>query len=213
MATPEEERWSLVDKIERWSRPNLEDDDVCYYLLIRHSGSYDVSKANDRINNFQKDLERFHDHSNVLYYKDREIKRFSVELAYLMHAMTEERASVCLVPMPTSRPETDEFYDDRLVRLCDKTVSICRKCGIKQVSTLNVLHTVKRVQKSKAGGSRNPATLKENMRFDGFESYPGLIVLVDDVLTSGAHFAACKSLIRAQNERAEIVGVFLALEA
>ena len=211
MAAPEE-LWSLVDEMEKWSRPNLEDDDVCYYLLTRHSGGYSASETNSRINNFQKDPERFHDRPNVLYYKDREIGRFSVELAHLIREMLKEVMGICLVPMPTSRPETDEFYDDRLVRLCKETVSMCRKCGIEQVSTLNVLHTVERMQKSKAGGSRDPATLAKNMRCDGFESDPGLIVLVDDVLTTGAHFAACKNLIRAQGERAGIVGAFLALE-
>lgn len=212
MATSEEERWSLVDGIERWSRYNLEDNDVCYYLLTRHSGSYSDSETNSRINNFQKDPERFRDRPDVLYYKDREIDRFSMELARLVCALAEEVPGVCLVPMPTSRPEADESYDDRLVRLCRKTVSICRERGIERVSAPNVLHAMERTRKSKAGGSRDPATLAKNIRFDGLECDLGLIVLVDDVLTTGAHFAACKGLIRAGGEGAGIVGAFLALE-
>ena len=207
-----EERWSLVDETEKLYRPYLRDDDVCYYFLTRHKGSYDVGEANSRISNFQKDLKKFHDRPKVLCYKKREIERFSVELADLMCAMSEKVSGVCLVPMPVSRPETDEFYDDRLVRLCNKTVLACRKRDIRQVSTLNVLHMMKCMQKSKAGGDRDPKILAENMKFDGFKSDQGLIVLVDDVLTTGAHFAACRDLIREKNERARIEGVFLALE-
>ena len=45
------------------------------------------------------------------------------------------------------------------------------------------------------------------------ESVPGIIAIVDDILTTGAHFRAAKSVLSARFPGAAIVGLFIARRA
>ena len=58
------------------------------------------------------------------------------------------------------------------------------------------------------GGSRNPEDIKKNYMWKGFKNTPEKIGIVDDVLTTGAHFRAMSDFLKENGYRGQIVGIF-----
>lgn len=109
--------------------------------------------------------------------------------------------------MPTSSPVDDEFYDDRLVRLCEKAAEINRS-----VRVADVLHSKKRLSPSHQGGPRDVETITDNLSFKGFgNEIPDVVILVDDVLTTGAHYVSCRNVIRRNYPGVLLIGAFLCI--
>lgn len=90
---------------------------------------------------------------------------------------------VTLVPMPPSKARGDPLYDDRMLR-------VLRAMDVE-------------------------AQLVAKLRIDGTLVIPPpeSIAVVDDVLTTGAHFVAAKTLLAAQFPRAAVRGLFAARRA
>jgi orotate phosphoribosyltransferase len=61
-----------------------------------------------------------------------------------------------------------------------------------------------------AGGTRNPHIDKSTLEWVGFNNDQNLIILIDDVITSGASFKACQQLIFENSPHTTVVGVFWA---
>lgn len=122
------------------------------------SGSYRVSDANNRIDNFKKPLERFATRPDVLRYKYEEVDNFSRDLADLIggqHVSIADSYDVALVPINTSRPWNDQYYDNRLELLCENAAGIAGN-----VRFVNVMNSKERIQASHAGGPRDYDTLE-----------------------------------------------------
>lgn len=49
--------WTYIDEVERRALL-LDDSDMCYYYLVRTSGGFSTSEANNRIDNFKKKPEQ-----------------------------------------------------------------------------------------------------------------------------------------------------------
>ena len=185
----------MLSDVEKRLVPCLEPYDNCYCYLNRVNGDYTASTTNQRIANFKHPLDRFHDRPDVLRHKWREVDRFSVELAQHAMSVYGEAARVldiALVPVNTSRPPSDPYHDPRLVMLCEKAAAMTG--GL--IRAVDVMHSREQVLGSHAGGPRAVGFLRSNLLFDGFgEHVPTVVVLVDDVLTTGAHYAACRDAI------------------
>lgn len=206
--------WTLVDPIAKSDRPNLLNDDVCFYFMTRDSRGFMASQANDLMNDFKKDVERFADRRDVLAYKDDAIRRCARYVA----SFFEERKGyfdglpVSLVPMPTSIPKRTQGWDYRLDALC-KLVSN----EVPWVRYEPVLDIKGRVTPSHAGGTRDVEILENMIEMTGpISSAPlgGWVVLFDDILTTGAHYAACRNLLgKKYGSRCNysLIGLFLAL--
>lgn len=200
-------RWMLIDEVERRALPLLPPD-PCYFLLNRISGGFGASAANSLIDDFKKDPYRFRNNPSVMAYKESAIQRFSLSLASFLLPLVAAGTGITLVPMPTSKAEGDVAYDDRLVRLCEKAAEAAGNVRVE-----NVLHSRSTVQASHHGGTRDVAAISENILCSAPACPRTLcVVLVDDVLTTGAHYAACREKVaRLFPECGVFIGAFLSI--
>lgn len=204
-------QWMQLDAIELRAIPYIGPGEYCYYYLERKNGGYSASAANNRIDDFKKPLDRFANRPDVLKYKWYEVNAFAEDLSRLLTGMLSPIVSkydVALVPINTSRPQTDPYHDPRLVQLCDKAASLTGN-GIRSV---DIMHSRARIQPAHEGGSRDLDDLRANLDFLGFGDHiPNVAILVDDVLTKGAHYAVCRDAIRERYPQVLVIGAFLSL--
>lgn len=109
--------------------------------------------------------------------------------------------------MITSKPKAHPWHDDRL----QKTARLVAENRPGEVTVCDILDVTNVIPKAKLGGPRSPQeigayliTEKPTVPLADF------VFLIDDVITTGGHFAACSKAIRPLFPRAQIVGVFLA---
>lgn len=198
-------RWSKIDRLELSCYPYLDQSDVCYYLLERSRGDWTKGEANRIVSNFQRDPILYADRPEVLRYKNEAISYFANNVS----AIISEKARpypLVIVPMATSRPKGHQCFDDRLQQVA------ARVCELRpnDVVVDDVLDVSSEIPRAKTGGSRNPDAILPYITTRRPE-HPEAdsILLIDDVLTTGGHFAACKKAIQPLYPNARIYGIFL----
>lgn len=189
----------------------LDESDVCFYYLVRTNGGFSESVANSRIDNFKKKPEKYKDNPTVWKYKISEIQNFSLDVARLLNGPDFKRTissfgGAALIPIPTSKPKSSENYDTRLINLC-RSVTI----KVPNVWIDDVFDVTRQVKPSHEGGSRQVDFLKNVITFGELSRETGLVILIDDVITKGTHYVACRDLIREKYPEISIIGVFLAI--
>ncbi len=200
--------WIRVDKLLR-NYLLIDDTDICFYYLLRTSGGFLASEANNRIDNFKKKPSLCAINPSVASYKEEAIKEFADDVLRLLDGgkfrSLIDSFGATLVPIPTSKPRNHEEYDSRLEDLCSIVAE-----RMNNVFVENSFDMIKAVRPSHEGGIRQVDFLKDSISFNGLTFPSSLIILVDDVLLTGSHYLACKQLIKEKYPDALIVGVFLA---
>lgn len=168
-----------------------------------------MSAANQRISNFKKPL-RYKGRPEVWRYKLKEIEKFAEDIVSFilegdLSLLLRQWGDVAIVPMPTSKPKGSELYDDRLVALCRRVANLADFISVEDAFDVR-----EEMQPAHSGGTREVARIQRNLKFEGFGRTPGLVILIDDVLTTGAHFVACRNLIREHYDTVPLIGLFLA---
>lgn len=199
--------WTFIDRVEKEGLL-LSGSDSCYYYLVHTPGGYTASKANSRIANFKKDP-KFRGDRIVWGYKLREIEKFADDVsAFLIYGkiadIVELFGDAAIAPMPTSKPKSHPEYDDRLPALCRL---VANRVG--NITFEDPFDMAYEVTPSHAGGSRNVEQLKRAIVFNGISSDTNILILVDDVITTGAHFVACKEIVERFYPNIMIIGLFL----
>lgn len=205
---PEGTWWTYVDEVERVSLA-LRDQDACYYYLVHTPGGFEESEANSRIANFKKDPVKWKN-TPSWYYKGRSIEQFSEDIASFLLApglvpLLQSQNDIAIAPMPTSKPRNHPSFDNRLELLCE---SVAKK--VPGIRLENPFDLPKEITAAHLGGSRMIGYLEQQIEFKGFQNLPAVLFLVDDVLTTGAHFVACSRLVEARHPQIKIIGLFLA---
>lgn len=201
-------RWTKID--DRFiENLQLDKSDYCFFYLERTSGGYLASEANQRIKNFKHDV-KYKSNPTVWGYKQREIERFADDVCDLLNgdafkSIFVQYPSTALVPIPTHHPKKDALYDSRLFDMCSIIAS-----RIDALNVEDVFDMAEAVTPAHAGGSRNISSIGASIILGDFSRRPNLIILVDDVLTTGAHYVACRNKIRAVYPSVPIIGIFLA---
>ena len=204
-------RWTLVDKILMSTRPHLKPDDACFYYLQKDNLGYgrgNRAEANQMIINFKHDPCRFGPATPQAYYKRQAIREFAGFVMEFFHErewMFPDGAA--LIPIPTSKPRSDESHDHRMDDLCSIVSG-----NVPWVTYLPALDTISDLGKTHAGDvRRNPEPIARNIAIASPISAP-VVVLIDDVLTTGAHFAACKSIVERVDPGSSVIGLFLSIQ-
>ena len=201
------QRLLKVDDLIRCNHTYLSQGDECYFLGEYTAGSeYPFSTTNQLVWNLKKPMERCG--LPEWHYKGEAILEAAAALRTALEPMGQQILSgMTFVPVPPSKAKADPLYDDRLVQVLK---------GIRSAPQLDVREIiVQRCSTDPAHSSSvrpRPEQIKAMYEIDegltGPE--PSFIVVVDDVLTTGAHFRAAQTVLSSRFPAAKVVGLFIA---
>ena len=196
-----------IDKLTRRDHYYLEATDVCAFIGEYTAGNdYRHSETNQLIFNLKKRMDRRG--TPEWRYKKKAIRDVA---ATLKQILTEASLNeYTFVPIPPSKVRDDAEYDDRMsqvIRLIRPGQPVNMRELIIQTESMTAAHV--------SGNRPNPREIKALYRIDETLTSPkpvGLII-VDDVLTTGAHFKAAQSLFHERFEGVPVFGLFVARRA
>jgi len=179
--------------------------DECYYFMEYESGAgFSASTANSLISNFKKS-NSFKGQSSWKY-KGHAISKiagvFTESLADFI-----DFDSATLVPMPPSKIKSNPDHDDRMLKALNQWNL---HCNGKVRELILLREDMDAVHESAKRAT--PSELKENMFINEklTSDLDEKIFLFDDVVTTGAHFVACRDLLLDRFPDKEVVGIFVA---
>jgi hypothetical protein len=196
--------FTAIDDLLRPLYPHLTAADQCYFLREYTAGrGYAGSETNHLILNLKKPPDRRG--KPEWRYKERAIEQIAREFRASVNLSALSR--VTLVPMPPSKAKSDPLYDDRMLHVL-RAVDVEGQLDIREL-----LLCAESMPATHATAVRPTiAQLIANFVLD--ESLaapqPRNIALVDDVLTTGAHFVAAKAVLAARFAGLPIHGLFVA---
>ena len=197
-------RFTKVDELTRPEHFYLTDEDDCYFIgdYTARQG-YDHSATNHLIINFKKRLDRRH--LPEWRYKKQAIEKAATAFR---EALTPDGLDdLTFVPIPPSKAKQHPLYDDRLT---------CMLKSIRPTPPLDIRELIVQPESTDPvhDDDDRPSPQELEERYQISETLvlpsPNVIAIVDDVLTTGAHFRAVKSLLSVQFPKAEIFGLFIA---
>ena len=198
-------RLTEVDALIRQYHRHLTDADVCYFI-----GEYTASQrppysvTNDLISNFKKTMDRRG--RPEWHYKDQAIQTAAAAFRKALGPKDLDRLT--FVPIPPSKAKDDPLYDDRMTRMLR---------AIRPKPPLDVRELVVQTESTDAVHDRGmrprptPEQIQALYRIDETltEPAPDTIAVVDDIVTTGAHFRAAKSVLSTHFPETSIIGLFI----
>ena len=175
-------------------------------------GDWQASNANSLILNFKKS--KILNCPNEERYKSEAVSQFADSMVTVVKDICQQhKQPVALMSIPTSKLKTDRKYSDSLdlVGECLK-----QKLGdwIQIEAPIVIKESVDKSSLSKRPRNRQFVdNLKSNFLWVGFSNQPSMLVVYDDVITSGGHFAAIKEFIDENTtgpDKTQILGLFWA---
>ena len=178
--------------------PHLKIEDKCAYAReYKTQIGYKGSKTNSLISNFKKSPRKRD--TKEWQYRKQAVKRFAEEIAQLF----KPNINATITAIPSSKPKIHSDYDRRFEDLFEELLKIRPALNIEWPVEIKEV-----VQASHLGGSRDPEDIKKKYIWKGFKSSFDKIGIIDDVLTTGAHFRAMSDFLKEKDYKGEIVGLF-----
>jgi hypothetical protein len=193
-----------IDELLRHLYVHLAAADQCYFLREYTSGrGFDHSETNRLILNLKKSPDRRG--RPEWYYKELAIQQVARELRASLNL--ERLRAVTLVPMPPSKCKDDPLYDDRMLQVL-RTVDEEDQLDIRELLLASESMTAAHATTARP----TIDAIVANLHIDDAVAHPAptSIALIDDVLTTGAHFVAAKRLLTARFPGIPIRGFFVA---
>jgi hypothetical protein len=195
----------MLTKIDELIRPDdyyLDGEDECYFIGEYTAGrGFSHSATNQLIYNLKKSLSKRGLPEWV--YKARAIWQAASALRDSLNP--KFLGSATFVPVPPSRVPSDPLYDDRMTQVVRQLgQNIDLRELVFQSEGMHDAHT--------AEYRPGPSSLYQNYQIEAslVEPTPSQIAVVDDVLTTGAHFKAMKRILQETFPDAPVIGLFLA---
>jgi hypothetical protein len=197
-----------IDPSNRGDHYYLREEHECYFFYEYTAGQgYAYSQGNQFILNLKKSVLKRG--AWGYQYKDQAIGHGAQLVRNALMAAPDLLPHTTVCPIPPSKVATDPEYDDRMSKVvaeaCLGTVAEPRDLLVQVVGG-----TASHAQCS--GGRPKPDELAANYRIVPLPPRP-IVILVDDVLTTGAHFLAARSVILAQYPNTRVLGMFMARRA
>ena len=201
-------RLSKIDELTRGDHYYLEVTDQCYFLreyTARRGFSH--SETNQLIINLKKPVDR---RNNGIEWRHKEnaIKQVASELHDSLEGSSCLTGGATFVPIPPSKTECDPLYDDRMLRVLQTMTAGERKADVREMVKL---HTSMPAAHANA---RRPDPKEVSQNYTIVEKLcspsPGLLIVVDDVLTTGSHFKAMQLILSGRFPQVPVVGLFVA---
>jgi hypothetical protein len=200
-------RLTKIDDLVLEDHFYLDVSDDCYYLgEYTARAGYEFSATNNLVLNFKKSVDR--KGSPEWPHKNRAIDRAA---AAFKAALNDDGLTPwTFVPVPPSRAKGDPLYDDRMPRMLQAIRPMppldIRELIVQETSTVADHATDERrtPQEIQAGYSINESVS---------DPQPRAIAIVDDVLTTGAHFKAAQAALVDRFDSVRVIGLFIARRA
>jgi predicted amidophosphoribosyltransferase len=195
-----------LTKVDALTRPNhryLTATDECYFWgeYQVHAG-YAAGPTNQFISNLKKSPKL--KGTAQYYYKDRAIDLAGAALRGLLRDDVE----VTVVPVPPSKRRDHPEYDDRMLRVARVMVRGTRS-EVRELVEQTQSYVASHI--GPGGDRKTPQELTSIYKVDDPTNAPHEIVIVlDDVLTQGAHFSAMQATILRSFPGSRVMGIFLA---
>lgn len=197
----------LLVEIDAWLRPDhphLRPDDRCLFLREYLAGAgFQGGETNSLILNLKKSPDRRG--RPEWRYKEQAIAQVAAELRAALDPRALARALV--VPIPPSRAPGDPLHDDRMLQVAGM---LARSSGAIVVDLLQ--QRVSTTPLHLRDDRRDLDQLRDNLRLveRRVDVQPARIFVLDDVLTTGAHFRVAKDALRGAFPGVEVIGLFVA---
>ena len=181
-----------------------ESDDCYFFGEYTAGGGYQDSPTNQLILNLKKEVNR--KGRPEWQYKERAIRTVAAAIRGAIRPDALDR--ITFVPIPPSKAKADPLYDDRMTQVL---------LAIRPHPPLDIRELIVQRKSTRAAHGADvrptPQDIEAGYVLDVSlaATPPGdFIFVVDDVLTTGAHFLAAKAVIRKQFPETPIVGIFAA---
>ena len=205
-------RLTVVGDHERPDHYHLPKDARCYfwgeYTPFENTGGlkWNFSTTNELITNFKKKLDK-----GGQQYKRHAISQVAQAYAKLWKWDVLHGHQVALIPMPPSKARGDPLFDGRMH---DMLVAMAAAAGghfdIRDCLSFSGAYGASH----ETAARPTPDALYRALTFDPVAGRvaepPGLIMLVDDMLTTGAHFVAAVRRLSEVFSGVEVIGSFIA---
>jgi hypothetical protein len=190
--------WKKINILSENYPHYLKGEENCWYARDYISGGGIEGEANQLILNFKKSVDKRG--SNQWHYRDQAVSQFARELAPLFG---DNPFHIMAIPgsKPWAHPENNQRFQDVFKDLKRLRANLTIHWPIDCQNA---------VTGSSQGGTRSPVQIKSNYVWRGFISEINQILIVDDVITSGAHFRACADFLRENGFQGEVLGFFWA---
>ena len=139
-------------------------------------------------------------------YKFRAIEECSQLMSTLSFKPT---LKITFIPVPPSKKKGDPLYDDRLVQILNKAYNNLGKINIIDLFD----QSESRESCHSTSNKRNISELQDNLCISDpslCNLVGDLIIIFDDVITTGAHFIAMKNKLKELFPNKPIAGIFIA---
>lgn len=195
-----------IDELVKREHYHLTDQDECYYFreFISDSGGV-FDPKNSLIYNYKKKVDQ--KGKSGWHYKGNAIKEVS-EMYFEALPFILKPGDTIFVPVPPSKIKSDPLHDDRHLKM----LSILRGMN-SDVDFREILSFRNNMRASHDGPPRpTPDEIIQNFIVEPelCKNPKSKIVIIDDVLTAGAHFNACKQRLLEEFPSSDIIGVFIA---
>jgi len=194
-----------VDDLLRGDHYYLDDADDCYFLWeYTARAGFAHSTTNNLILNLKKAMDRRG--RPEWYYKEQAIATAGDGLAAAIRATWRLNAPL-IVPAPPSKVRSNPQHDDRILQVAQR-IGTALSLPIAEM----LENKADRDPQHATAQRRNIQALTENLQYRAasLATPPTGILLIDDVLTTGATFTACKSVLQRNLPGMPIWGVFVA---
>jgi len=204
-------RLTKIDALTLPDHSFLTATDDCYFLgEYTARGGFSYSATNDLISNFKKSMDR-REHPSEWRYKGLAIAKAA---GAFRSALGDSGLDLLtFVPVPPSKAKEDPSYDDRMERMIreirpEKPVDL-RELVIQPASTEADHELPEGEQRLRPEERESLYLIDETLA----QPLMNQIAVVDDMLTTGAHFKAAKSLLSKRFPGVTIIGLFIARRA
>jgi predicted amidophosphoribosyltransferase len=191
-----------IDELNLADHYYLEPADECYFIGEYTAGrGYAHSATNQLIYNLKKSVDR---RGLAEYrFKEEAIAQAGYALSQFLNPTFIQNGT--FVPIPPSKSRDDPLYDDRISRVIR---SIGPHAELREIIYQRVNAPVTHLSQYR----QNPNQIYENYVIEGelVRPLPNAIAVVDDVITTGAHFKGAQKILSENFPDVKIYGLFLA---
>lgn len=181
----------------------LEQSDYCFFFGEYSAGQgYGFSEVNQLIFNFKKDVTR-----RSLPDWPHKLKAINQVADLFLNSNLNFDTNYTWVPIPPSKAEDDQGYDDRLWQVLEVLKSKKHNLDIRKI--IKAKQTRPSAHLSAKRPSVNEHLSNWYVDISNTQPKPKGIIIFDDLLTTGASFKAAQALLISHFPNVPIVGIFI----